>query len=124
MNEILERPRTMAIPYDRLRYMVPSQHPEPGKPPDKYLVEIDAYNGNGACSCKHFAVRCEPLLRRDVHPREAVETKQIKLKENRQVQDALRCEHILTARSQFVDDVLDAIRNAQEKHTPKAYRVA
>lgn len=110
----------MAIPYDRLRYMVPSAR----DPKEKHLVELDAYLGNGACVCMHFSCRCEPLLRRAISPREAVEKKLIKLKENRQVNDALRCEHILTARSQFVDDILDTIRNAQEKHTPKAFRVA
>lgn len=114
MPETLQRPRTLAIEYDNaLRYMVPSEHPQ--GPDDRYLVELDSYGGNGSCCCHHFAMRCEPLLRRRISPREAVEKKLIKLKENRQVNDALRCNHILTARSQFLDEVLGAIAEKRRK---------
>ena len=113
--EVLQRPRTVAINYDSaMRYLVPSAR----DPETKYLVEVDAYNGNGRCVCEHFTMRCEPLLKRNVSPRAAVESNKIKLKTNRQVNDALRCEHILTARSQFLDDVLEAIR----EHHPERYR--
>jgi hypothetical protein len=115
MNPILERPHTVAINHDApLRYLVPSNR----NPQDKHLVELDAYKGNGRCDCEHFTMRCEPLVRRRVSPFEAVGKGLIKLKVNRHVQDALRCEHILTARAQFVDDVLAAIaerRPTEEK---------
>ncbi len=113
------RPRTKALPFDHtLRYFVPSRR-EPNKPP--YLVELDAYNGNGMCICKHFTIRCEKFLKRAITPEAAVrgveidgELCRIKLKENRGVEDALRCEHILTARSQFCDDVIKAIHELNE----------
>lgn len=106
-EEVLQRPRTIAVPYDEaLRYFVPSQS-DPDGPP--HLVELDAFDGNGMCSCQHFQCRCYPLLRRGIGPKEAVEITQIKLKPNRQIQDALRCEHILSARSQFLDEVLREI---------------
>lgn len=109
-SEFLQRPRTIAINYDSaMRYMVPSAR----DPRERYLVEIDAYRGNGACCCMHFATRCEPLLRRMVSPKEAVEKGLIKLKVNRHIEDGLRCEHIITARSQFVDDVIAEIEKVR-----------
>ena len=117
---ILRRPRTLAIEYDdALRYMVPSNHPTgPDDPP--YLVELDAYEGNGACTCRHFATRCEPYLRRGYAPRDAIDDPlglRLKLKVNRHVEDLLRCEHLLTARSQFLDEILTKIveRRATER---------
>ena len=111
----LRRPRTLAIEYDNgLRYMVPSNHAT--GPDDKYLVEIDAYNGNGACTCKHFATRCEPYLRRGIPPREAFSDPlglNLKLKVNRHLEDILRCEHLLTARSQFLDEILAKVIEAR-----------
>lgn len=123
MAETLQRPRTLAIEYDNaLRYQVPSNHPT--GPDDKYLVELDSYGGNGSCCCKHFATRCEPLLRRQVSPRTAVQEKMIKLKENRHVEDALRCEHILTARSQFMDEILTRIAERRDAERRRESRSA
>lgn len=116
-TETLHRPRTVAINYDSaLRYQVPSAR----DPREEYLVELDAYNGNGACQCQHYVIRCEPLLRRRISPKEAVAQKLIKLKVNRHVEDSLRCEHILTARSQFVDDVLEAIKERRTEDEKRA----
>jgi hypothetical protein len=121
MPEPLRRPRTLAIEYDAaMRYLVPSNH----DPNAKYLVELDAYGGNGMCVCKHFAVRCEPLLRRGVSPREAVATGAIKLKTNRHVEDALRCEHVLTARSQFLDEILEKVVEQRAAETRQESRYA
>lgn len=130
MTAVFERPRTVAINYDSpLRYLVPSNRNHE----DKYLIQLDSYKDNGKCICAHFNMRCEPLLKLGITPQEAVNQevidatcqkrgikilKAIKLKVNRHVEDSLRCEHILTARSQFVDDVLAAIR---QKH-PERYR--
>jgi len=116
------RPRTVATKFDHtLRYFVPSRR-EPKKPP--YLVELDAYHWNGKCVCRHFEIRCEKFLRRGIPPEAAVrgvmidgELCSIKLKENRGVEDVLRREHILTARSQFCDDVIRAISENEKKRT-------
>lgn len=112
--------RTQAVPHDHsLRYMVPSTR-RPKDPP--YLVQLDSYGGNGQCCCKHFLMRLEPLLARAVTPQQAVDEGLVKLKENRHVEDALRCEHILTARSQFCDAVIKAISDAQKIHSNQAQR--
>lgn len=114
--------RPLAVPYDgTLRYLVPSRHNVSAPP---YLVELDSYHGNGMCICKDFQLRREPLLRRGVTPDAAVREKLIKLKENRAVEDALRCEHILIARSQFADDVIEAIHNAQKKQAAASQNAA
>lgn len=128
--EVLQRPRTVAINYDSaMRYLVPSAR----DPETKYLVEVDAYHGNARCVCEHFEYRCEPLIKIGITPQQAIDQnyidsvcikrgikclKAIKLKVNRHVEDSLRCEHCITARSQFVDDVLEAIR---QQH-PERYR--
>lgn len=130
MSEVLQRPMIVAINYDSaMRYMVPSAR----DPNEKYLVEIDAYRGNGRCVCPHFEMRCEPLIKIGVTPEQAISQSKIdaicakrgirsytaiKLKVNRHVEDSLRCEHCISARSQFTDDVLHAIR---EKY-PERYR--
>ena len=130
MTTYLERPRTVAIPEGCLRYLVPSSR----NPDEKYIVELDAWNGNGACACPDFECRRGPLLKHGVTPKQALDQtyldaltaklhlgkplKAIKLKVNQPVHDALRCQHCLTARSQFCDDVLEAIR----KQHPENYR--
>lgn len=130
-NETLQRPRTVAIPYDgSMRYMVPSAR----DPEEKYLVDVEAYRGNGKCVCPHFEFNIEPLISRGVTPQQAIDQmyldtlsaklamkkplRAIKLKVNRHIEDSLRCEHCLTARSQALDDILQAIR---EKY-PERYR--
>ena len=114
MPPLLHRPRTLAVEFDApLRYNVPSNS-KPNEPP--YLVDISDYDGNGSCCCQHFLCRCEPLLRRHVTPKEAVEKKLIKLKVNRHVCDALRCEHLITARAQFCDDVLAEIAKRKDPY--------
>ena len=104
------KPRTCAEAEGQLRYFVGSRHTVN----KRYLVDLSAYSGNGQCSCKHFEMRLEPLLRRQVQPRQALEQKLAKLKEGQEVWDILRCNHILEARSQFLDDVIQAI-NEREK---------
>lgn len=116
-TETLHRPRTVAINYDSaLRYMVPSAR----DPREKYLVELDAYNGAGRCCCMHYVTRCEPLIRRGISPRQAVEMGLIKLKENRFVENALRCQHIIIAREQFCDDIIAAIKERRTEDEKRA----
>lgn len=114
MPESLERPQVIAVEFDGpLRYNVNSFH-NVNDPP--YLVQLDDYSGNGSCQCRHFAMRCEPLLRRRISPEDAVASGQIKLKENRHVEDALRCEHLITARNQFCDDVIARIYEMRKRN--------
>jgi hypothetical protein len=59
-----------AEPYDGpLRYWVPSRRSKGGK----YLVELDAYDGNGCCQCKDFAIHFEPLLKRGFTAQQALD---------------------------------------------------
>ena len=112
-----EVPRIGTEKFDHvLRYMVPSNHPEKHAAPDAgYLVELDAYNGNGGCCCRHFNCRLEPLLKRHFTAQEAVRRQLVKLKKGWQVADALRCEHIMTARGHFCDGVIAAIVQQETK---------
>ncbi len=81
----------------------------------KYLVELSAYDFNGACSCPHFQTRLEPLLRRAVTPAQASHEKLIRLKEGQRPSDILRCAHIIDAFMQFAEDVGRVI---QKTHQP------
>ena len=132
----LYRPRTLAIDYDSaFRWLVPSNR----NPEDKHLVELDAYKGNGRCVCEHFTIRCEPLIKIGCTPVQSIDQasvdkiciarghkilKAIKLKVNRHVEDALRCEHILTARSQFMDDLLARVLETRSENEQRAQRHA
>ena len=109
----MSRPKCTVTVDGNLRYFVPS-NTEPTKPP--YLVELDAYNGNGCCDCKHFQMRLEPLLTRRVSPEAAVRDKLVELRANWFIPDALRCIHILTARGQFLDDLMSELLK-QRKQT-------
>jgi len=78
--------------YDSLRFLVPSRNGEA-----EYLVDIGAYEGNGACNCKHFEMRLEPKLKLGRYSR------------------ALRCKHVLAARSFFTDAVVGNLLYEEKK---------
>ena len=105
------KPRTCAEAEGTLRYWVRSRT----NPNRRYLVDLALYNGNGLCACKHSQIRCQKLLRRGISPQEAVEKKLIKLKEGHQVWDALRCGHILEARTQFLDELIQDMIALEKK---------
>ena len=73
-----------------LRYLVDSD--VRGKP--AYLVDLEAYECNGACTCPNFQMRLEPKVRGG---------------------SRLRCKHILRARDVFADDVLKRIITERAK---------
>ncbi len=77
-----------------LRYQVDSHT----RGETKHLVEIDAYDGAGKCSCEHFTFRLEPLLKQG----------------NITPSDATRCHHIVEAREVFTDEVIKLIKQQQE----------
>lgn len=107
--------KARASEFDRLRYTVPSS--EPGKSP--YLVELDAYGGNGGCCCPDFTCRFEPILKKGISPSLALEQVLVKQRPGRHPDDVLRCRHILHARSQFCDDVLAAIKKEAANYAQK-----
>lgn len=60
-----------------------------------HLVELDAYNGNGRCSCEHFDHRFRPDLERGI------------------ARDWLRCHHILRARGFVLNTLIAASKRDQ-----------
>lgn len=50
--------------HELLRYFVRSSTTR-----EEYLVDLAAYDGNGACTCKDFQCRIEPMLSRGEKPR-------------------------------------------------------
>jgi len=101
-TEVVIKPRTCAEAEGTLRYWVRSNTVLNRR----YLVDLAMFNGNGLCACKHSQIRCQKLLKRGISPQEAVEKGLINLKEGHKVYDALRCDHILEARSAFLDELL------------------
>lgn len=86
------QPRALKVtPYDHpLRFLV-----ESASEPDPHLVCLGSYEGNGRCSCKHFACRLEPELR-----------------QGRKPSNRTRCKHILYARHYFTNRQIKAIAEA------------
>lgn len=77
--------------YDNpLRYMVASHT----RKETQHLVELDAYDGNGSCTCEHFMFRLGPQLS----------------KQGAQPGDANRCHHIKEARERFTNDLMALIK--------------
>ena len=65
-----------------LRYQVRSRE----RPEIWHLVQLDAYNSNGACSCEHFSIPLLNQLREGVTP-----------------SDDTRCFHIKRVRGHLLD---------------------
>lgn len=79
-------------PFDTpLRWLVPSA----SRPGESHLVELDAYNGNGKCSCADFTCRHEALAR----------TGQGGVAKT-------RCKHIKRARSALLDSLIKEIASS------------
>lgn len=66
----------------------------------KHLVQLDAYNYNGACGCENF---CNPLLR--------------KLREGALPSDETRCYHIRRVREVLMDKFLREVSRRQSDTT-------
>lgn len=75
-----------------LRFLVRSRK----RPEVKHLVQLDAYNFNGACGCENF---CNPILR--------------KLREGAPPSDDTRCYHIKAARERLLDRFLREVSSHQ-----------
>lgn len=101
--------------YDHLlRYHVPSRRRNVAP----YLVELDAFNFNGCCQCRHFVCRLEPILARGITPTQAAAGGLADVPTWGTVEDCLRCFHIHVARLRFADDVIHAIAEAQRTNEP------
>lgn len=74
-----------------LRYMVRSK----SRPGHTWLVDLSSYDFNGFCPCEAFTFRCGPELARGAKP-----------------SNKLRCSHIRSARSFFLDEILPRLAPA------------
>lgn len=74
-----------------LRWLIPS-----GSRPVPQLVELDAYQNFGRCSCEHFTYRLQPVF--DEHPDALVDVKE-------------RCKHIVAAREALLNQVIDKLKS-------------
>lgn len=86
-------PKLRNIPGEMTRFYVESRR----KGILPHLVDLQEYNGNGACGCEHFQIRIKPLIERGQtaphwNP------------------DALRCHHIRVAYRYFTDEILRGLR--------------
>jgi hypothetical protein len=79
-----------------LRWFVTSR----SRPAVEHLVDLELYDGNGACPCEHFSFALEPMLKRGAPP-----------------SDEFRCHHIKEARARLADLLITAKR--QEKKGKK-----
>ena len=55
------REDTEVIHFEADRYFVQIES-------EQYLVELGAYEGFGFCGCRHFQMKLQPLLEREVTP--------------------------------------------------------
>jgi len=64
-----------------------------------HIVELDKFDGNGACTCEHFTYRLEPLLKAGAKPQG----------------ESLRCHHITEARERLLNDLINRVRLNERK---------
>lgn len=84
------RQRLKAYPHDHvLRWLVKSL----SRPEMQHVVDLEAFHGNGACSCEHFEFRLAPLLRDGIG----------------RAGSATRCGHILVAREAFTNHMVQLL---------------
>lgn len=108
--------RALVEVYDHpLRYHVPSRRAAAGVAP--YLVELDAYDWNGACQCEHFTCRLEHLLKQGLTAEVAFESGLADVPPWGTVEDSLRCFHVHVARLKWVDDFF-ALARTTNPRTP------
>lgn len=102
-----------------LEYSVPSRT----RPGVTHKCVLSDYRGNGRCSCEDYTMNFEKYLRRGITPEEALAEKLIKPRKGKRPADALRCEHLIEARTQFTDDMIRAVSQIDRAHEKKhAYR--
>jgi hypothetical protein len=66
----------------------------------KHLVELDAYDGNGRCSCENFTYRLEKVIAQP----------------GATPSNSTRCSHILEARDECLDQVLKLVKARQKEN--------
>ncbi len=82
-----------------LRYQVEAGG---GRDTDSYLVELDAFDGVGKCSCADFRCRKAPLIRAAAP---------------NAPQNKFRCRHILAVRERLLDQVISALHENKKAST-------
>lgn len=79
-------------------------------PGETYLIELQAYRGNGCCQCMWFTRQLEPLLARGVDAEFAYTQNLIpqpKTWPAKPAKHSLRCDHIMEARDSYAQMKLE-----------------
>lgn len=99
-------------PHDNsMRWRVRSRR----KQVDSHLVDLSAYNGVGRCTCKHYQVRIEPLVRDGRNPADAIEAGVLKLEPfHAGPWEGFICYHIFRARCALTDAFIKTLGEAQK----------
>ena len=116
---LIHRPANIAVSDGILRYTCRSRKDSK----KTYIVELDSYGGQGACTCKDFGVRFEPLLKRGLTGRQAFE--QGFIKELRPYQfspdESLMCFHIAESRREFANAIIQGVMKMEQERAAKIH---
>ncbi len=112
----IDQPTPASVFDCALRFTMPSR----SRPHEAHMVDLDAYELNGRCSCEHFQFKLEPFLASFATADSAVAAGLVKLRKNQHPDDALRCQHIVDAYRQFSVIAARAISHAK-KNTAQAH---
>lgn len=100
-----------------LRWWVRSR----SNPKERYLVQLDAYDGNGTCQCRDFTTRFEKFLKRGYTAELTFAEGWIRELRPWQLnsEDCLRCFHVLEARQAFCSlSVSTVAKHENQKAAP------
>lgn len=108
-------PNTATVYDSALRWTVPSRT----NAAETYVVDLGAYNGEGRCSCRDFAIRFEKFLAKGLTPQLAWDEKW--LGDNHQLreyqlgpEDCLSCWHLVNARRMLARQVVRSFTIAKK----------
>lgn len=68
-----------------------------------HQIDLAAYRGNGSCECEDFEFHRKPLLQA-----------------GGLAQDSNRCQHIILARADLLNEVIERLAETLPKHEPAA----
>lgn len=98
-----------------LEFLIPSR----SRPGEVHKCELRAYGRNGMCSCPDFTIRFEPLLRRGLTPKQALDQGLVKIRKGYDPRDCLRCAHLVEAYRQAGESYVKVVDEAERSHERK-----
>jgi hypothetical protein len=119
MTGQLTHPTVAEVYDDLLRWTVTSR----SDPHVSYVCELADYHGQGRCTCTDYQVRFEPLLAQQYTPERALAEGLVKIRPYQVTADnALRCWHIIDARSKLSSAIIKAFTIARQAQGTQAQR--